>query len=197
MRKVAQSIILVTVLFLISACNPLARPYRPMSSLEQGAFDIADRYVYPEDVRKAPEDYQGIMVAWPGVIIKREIVKHRDWDELRLVLEHHYYDWVENSGFEDERIFYSSRGEGIFRTSWRIKNKERLKRINKSARAGNLLIVYGIPAEVNDDGSVVLASKYLRVFNKKYISTNMMDYGRPVQPVKETEIQKSSAQHKQ
>ena len=189
MRSILPAVMLVSILCLLSACNPLTRDYQPMSKIEKKVFEVADRNIFPDDIRKAPADYQDTMVAWTGIVVQRKFVKQEDHTEAQFVLKHHYYDWVENPGFEDERILLSPRGEGTFKTSWRIKTKGRFKKIKKSSPKGSLLIVYGRPTVVNEDGTVVLASKHLRAFNKKYFSTGMIDYGRPEKHKEEAEPQ--------
>lgn len=173
-------IILLSLTLLLAGCNPLAMPYKPMSEREQRVFEKADRLVFPEDVRGAPADYRGSMVAWPGIVVKREFRERLGRTEVEFVLEHHYYDWVESKGFEDERILLSRKGEGRFRTAWHIRSRKRLWKIENASDVGSLLIVYGTPESVEDDGTVILDSKYLRVFNEKWYRTDRLDYGRPV-----------------
>ena len=56
--------------------------------------------------------------------------------------------------------------------------------MNKAAGPGSLVIVYGIPEQVNEDRSITVKSVYIRGIDKKWYRTDVLDYGRPVQPAR-------------
>lgn len=176
--------ILVLLLFLLSGCLPGSRAYRPVSAWEQQAFDHANRNIFPDDVRASLANYQYSTIAWPGIILENKFIDHPDAIEIQFVLEHHYFDWIEDFGMQRERIFLSPRGEGVFRTSWFIKKGANLEDMKKFSSAENLVIVYGMPTKVNDDKSITVRCTYMRGIDKQWYRTDMLDYGRPGQPVK-------------
>jgi hypothetical protein len=172
----------MVLMILLHGCVPHTRAYRPVSTLEQQAFDRADRNVFPEDVRHAMARYSGTMLAWAGVIVSSEFVEERDQVEIKFLLEHHYYSWIEDFSVQRERVFLSPRGEGRFRTKWIVRKDAEAMR--SAARPGTLLIVYGTPEQIADDGSISLRAAYIRGIDAQWYRTDVMDYGRPGEPVR-------------
>ena len=197
MRNISGIIMLLATCFLLASCNPLVRKYRPLSGKEGELLRAARMNVFPQDVRNAPLIYNNAMVAWAGIVVERKFIKRQDHTEAQFVLMHHYFDWIETPGFEDERIHLSRHGEGLFRTSWLIKSNRRFEKVKKSSGNGNLLIVYGTPSEVEADGTIVLSSRYLRAFDKKYFSAEKRAYGRSEEPVETLASPQASAREGQ
>ena len=184
MRVISRLGVLAALLCLFSGCLPGSRTYRPVSSWEQQAFDHSNRTIFPNDVKTSLANYQNTAIAWPGIVLENTFVDHPDAIEIQFVLEHRYYDWIEDFGAQREKIFLSPRGEGLFRTSWLIKKESNVEEMKKFAGAGNLIIVYGTPSQVNDDKSILAKCTYMRGIEKQWFRTDMLDYGRPGQPVK-------------
>jgi hypothetical protein len=184
MRITPQLAVVASLLCLLSGCFPHTRAYQPVSSWEKQVFDRADRNIFPDDVNKSLADYENAVVAWPGIILENKFVEHSDQIEIQFVLEHHYYDWLEDFSVQREKIFLSPRGEGLFRTSWFIKKESNIEEMKKFSSAGNLIIVYGTPTQVDDDKSILLKCIYMRGIDKQWYRTDMLDYGRPGQTVK-------------
>lgn len=176
--------ILASLLILLSGCLPGSRVYRPVSAWEQQAFDHANRNIFPDDVKTSLANYQYSTIAWPGIVLENKFIDHPDAVEIQFVLEHHYYDWIEDFGMQRERIFLSPRGEGSFRTSWFIKKESNLEEMKTFSSVGNLVIVYGTPTKINDDKSIMVKCTYIRGIDKQWYRADMLDYGRPDQPVK-------------
>jgi hypothetical protein len=179
-----RSIILcVVVVCVVASCFPPApgsREYKPISDWEKYAYGKADRNVFPNDVRADFKKYDSLRAAWPGIILKAEPEKTDSTIEVHLLIEHHYYDWIEDFSIQHERIFLSPRGEGLFRTTWHLKPHADLKRVRESV--GDMAIVYGIPTGVVDS-VVEMTCYYIRVIDKEWFATDIMDYGRPGEPV--------------
>ncbi len=168
---------------LLTGCfpGPGSRLYKPVSEWESHAFSKADRYVFPNDVRKNLVAYDSARIAWAGVVLSAES-KHTDsTPEVHFVVEHHYYDWIEDFSIQQERIFLSPRGEGKFETTWQLQPAADTTTVGKSV--GNGIIVYGIPLSI--EGSVIsVRAYYVRVIDRQWFATDIMDYGRPGEPVK-------------
>ncbi len=169
----------------VSGCDfpvfPGSRDYRPISAWEQAEFEKAKRDVYPDDVRKDVTKYQSVVVAWPGIILQSEVHEREDNIEIVFLLEHHYYDWIEDFSIQRARIFLSPRGEGLFQTSWYLRKEANLSDARKAAAPGNLAIVYGIP-ERTEDSIMILKSSYVRGIDKEWYTTDVLDYGREGEP---------------
>ena len=177
----------LALLMLLPGCLPFphTRTYRPVSSLEKQALERANRNVFPDDVRRALPDHSSTVLAWPGVIVSSEFVEHADKLEITFLLEHHYYSWLEDFSIQRERIFLSPRGEGPFRTSWFVRKEDGdTAAVRSAARPGNLLIVYGSPDQITDDGVISVSAAYIRPIDAQWYRTDVMDYGRPGQPAR-------------
>ena len=151
--------------------------YHPVSDWEQGEFDKADFSVYPDDVRENRTKYQSTTLAWPGIIVESELNEYDTYLEENYLLEHHYYDWLEDFSPFPERIWLSPRGEGLFKTSWRLKKEANLSEIQEFSEPGVLLIVYGKAISIENDIIEVEAS-YIRGILEEYYTTERLDYGR-------------------
>jgi hypothetical protein len=156
MRIFSPLAVLISLLYLLSGCFPHTRYYQPVSSWEKQVFAGAKKGIYPDDIRTAPTEYQNTMVAWSGIVLENKFIDLSDEIEIQFVIEHHYYDWFEDFGYQKEIIYLSLRGEGLFRTSWFIKKEAHIEEMKKASAAGNLIIVYGMPILVNDDKSILL-----------------------------------------
>lgn len=169
----------VAVLFLAAGCPPFphSRDYRPCSDWEQREFDRARRDVYPDDVRRNLEQHKSTVVAWPGIIVESTFDVGEDGIDEFFLLEHHYYDWIEDFSVQRETIFLSPRGEGLFKTSWALKRDADLEELREVSAPGNLAIVYGIPERI-EGNVIVLRSTYIRGIDKQWYTTQALDYGR-------------------
>lgn len=156
---------------------PHTRDYQPISDWEQTEFDRAERDVYPDDVRENPEDYESTVVAWPGTILESTIEEREDNIEAIFLLEHHYYDWLEDFSIQREKVFLSPRGEGLFTTSCLLKKDADLAEIRDASAPENMAIVYGTPDRIEDD-VVVVKSTYIRAIDRQWYTTEILDYGR-------------------
>jgi hypothetical protein len=173
----------ISLVFVCAACfppGPSSREYKPVSDWEKYAFGKADRNVFPNDVRADLHKYDSLRAAWPGIILKAEPEKTDSAIIVHFLLEHHYYDWIEDFSIQHERIFLSPRGEGLFRADWPVKLTADLNQVGESI--GGLAIVYGLPIGL-EDSVVVLSGFYIRVIDKQWFSTDIFDYGRPGEPV--------------
>jgi len=157
--------------------------YHPFSEWEMDEMNKANLWVYPNDVRPNIVNYFDTLVAWPGLIKEDSFYRSDDQVVLELLLEHRYYDWLEDYGMQREKIFLSPRGEGLFKTTWLLKPEAAdigmFNILKKTTAKGNLVIVYGYPDSITEDSIVFLKSTYIRPFPKGYFRCDMIDYGRP------------------
>ena len=166
-------------LFLTLLTTGCVKHYRPLSEKEETEFNQANFAIYPDDVRRRINRYSNQEVAWAGIILESHFVEHEEYTEAVFLVEHHYYDWIEES--LPPHMWLSPRGEGKFKTSWLLqKNCEGTKQLGAP---GNLLIAYGFPDHM-EENAVVLKSNYIRGVQKKFFTTQMIDYGRNQNPSK-------------
>jgi len=176
-RRRSQGLIIVAVLALLTACpvGPYSKAYQGDSEAEQQIFQQARRDVYPDDVRKAPEDYRKVTLAWPGVIVSAEVDEDRPqfWT---IVVEHHYWDWIEDHSVQKARAFLSPRGEGRF-----VCHAER-RAMLASDLVGAMTVSYARPLGMKDQ--TLHAACIMRFFPRDWYATDVMEYGRGGQGLK-------------
>jgi hypothetical protein len=154
-----------------------SRVYQPTGDPEARVFERAARDVYPDDVRAEPQRYVKILVAWPGILRSHELKKDDDTATLKLTLEHRYFDWIEDFSPRRERYFLSPRGEGTFRATWSM-SRAALDAMPQTLHKGDMLLVYGYPAEVRDRTVSVNPTEYARVIAGSLYTDKALNYGR-------------------
>jgi len=168
-------------------CSPAFVPhtdsYQPCSEWEIEEYKKANVYVFPDDIRDSLNKYRDTVVAWPGIIQAHNFAPYEDRVDLELVLEHHYYDWLEDFSIQREKIFLSPRGEGLFYAIWPLKKDVDIEEFDKSVLNGDLVIVYGYPDTIFSDSTIMVRSTYIRSFLENYFRTDIMDYGRVYEPI--------------
>lgn len=176
-RGLTIFVFVVGALGLLTACpiGPYSKAYQGDSEAEQQIFQQARRDVYPDDVRKAPEDYRKVTLAWPGIIVSAEVDQGRPqfWT---IVVEHHYWDWMEDHSVQKARAFLSPRGEGRF-----VCHAER-RAIVASDLVGAMTVSYVRPLGMQDQ--VLHAACIMRFFPQDWYATDVMEYGRDGQGLK-------------
>jgi len=166
----------VALVFVGCIIGPSIRLYKPITDWEKEAFLKAEREIYPNDVRDDFPKYDSARVAWPGIILGAETSDIDTSIIIQFKIEHHYYDWIEDFSIQQEKIFLSPRGEGLFETKWHLKPGSDITKVNESI--GDMIIVYGIPKDIKDS-TIVLDAYYVRVIEKQWFSTQFFNYGRP------------------
>jgi hypothetical protein len=186
---------LVALNFLASCASN--QPYQPATKMEKIEYANDRPDIYPEDVRKNIDRYTNTAVAWAGIIQSTDA---RDEDiggkiNANTIFAHHYYDWVQEDK-DGIRLVVSPRGEGFFRTDWHLRKIEPdadSSNAEKFAAKGKLAIVYGVPKSVDDDGTVVLEYRFLRIVGRDHFTTNEVDYGRSGEPFRPVRMPNSAS----
>jgi hypothetical protein len=150
-------------------------------------FGNDHRDVYPEDVRKDPALYAKVRMVWAGIIVSNDAMDEESGDKISMntVFEHHYYDWRVNDSAGSKRLLISPRGEGRFRMHWEMDRRDMdatSADAMQYARPGNVAVVYGTPESVDDDGTIVMHYRYVRVFDPTRFTGKYLDYGRIGEP---------------
>jgi hypothetical protein len=171
----ASLTILCSLLLGCPEVAPGSKTYAPAhGSYEAGLFPQARRDVFPSDVRANPQGNRGQILLWSG-IVKESLIE----GALSVTMyEHHYWDWVEDYGSQQEIAFLSPRGEGSFMC------KRQLSAFSKDPGAslsnpGEMAIVYGTVDGVKPDGTVVLdCAPLIKTLPAGTFATDIWDYGR-------------------
>jgi hypothetical protein len=178
-RLALGPIFIATCLFpSLGAAQYGSQNYRPASPAETEAARRATRDVYPQDIRDSPAAHTTTLVAWPGILQRVDSVAGTD--SVRLFLEHHYFDWKEDHGRQQELYFLSPRGEGYFSVTIPVTRTSQSGFTGKFS-LGALLIVYGNPIGVDtlDGKSVVRVSAIAaNAIEPKWYRTDVFSYGR-------------------
>lgn len=181
-----HKLILVLILLSLSGCPgafPGSQPYKPLPKWESQFFEKAKRDIFPNDVRKSPETYEKNLVVWPGIIKSITIDTENSSQIARFKVEHHYFDWIEDYGIQREKYFLSPRGEGLFALAWRVDTQEDKLFIQQFA-VDDMIIAYGYPNIVKDDLIGFYPTQNMRSIKPKWYRTDVLDYGRPGEPMK-------------
>jgi hypothetical protein len=146
--------------------------------MEQRAFNLAAKNIYPDDVRITPAGYiDKTLVGWAGLIIEGQFEEKEDEIEARLTVEHRHFDWLENFSLVQNTFTLSSRGEGRFRTVWPMTKRYGLEEVKRYASPGNMVVVYGTPKEI-EDGIIGLDAACVRFIPAGRVRFGEYPYGR-------------------
>jgi hypothetical protein len=180
--------IVLTVLAagLLTACAYNA-PYRPANRPEKMEYGNDHKDVYPEDVRKDAALYAKVRVVWAGIIVTNDAVDDESGDKINMntVFEHHYYDWLVNENAGSKHLLISPRGEGRFRMHWQM-NRRNAESSSADAlqyaKPGSVAVVYGSPESLDDNGTIVMHYRSVRIFGPEHFTAKDLDYGRIGEP---------------
>lgn len=187
MRRISALLLLVSPF--LASCAHDYKPYKPINSYEQIEYPHASVDVYPDDVRGNIDQYTNTVVAWAGVIkdTRASALVNSDYMRATTTVEHHYFDWEQNRKGGRNEFLLSPRGEGTFQVDWEVRRKSDTATtgdVDKYAGPGKMVIVYGTPASVDDNGVITLKYRYLRVIDSKDFNMHTFSYGRIGEPYK-------------
>jgi hypothetical protein len=175
MTSRARLVVLCLLAATAVGCPPMgasSKRYQPEAGRETELFATATPRVLPDDVRADLDAHRQTVVRWSGVILECGFVPEQNG--LRLLVEHHYWDWIEDYSIQREIAFLSPRGEGRF-VAW----FEGVGRTPSSqCKVEDMAIVYGKPDGVMPDGRVVLRGGLVRTLRRDLYATDVWDYGR-------------------
>jgi hypothetical protein len=158
-------------LLVLTGCppGPYSKDYEGTSDVERKLLGEARRDIYPDDVRKAPESFLKATLAWPGVVVSAE-PDPKDPLFSTIVVEHHYWDWIEDHSIQKAKAFLSPRGEGRF-----VCHAER-RTLPPVELKDAMTIAYVRPIGVKDQ--TLHTACIMRFFPREWYATDVMDYGR-------------------
>ena len=177
-RAVKQRIILVLFCVIsISVCAGGSREYQPSSRLENEYYQRIDKSIWPDDARANIEKYKDTNTGWAGVVQRYMTdFTNPEYNLIGFYVKHHYYDWIENMR-SPKPINLSRNGEGYFVCNYVFRKEIDPQEIVKDF-VGDVVINYGSPVAVADDGTIILTTDYIRIIDKNHVNPNWIDYGR-------------------
>ena len=178
--------LVVAACSLVAGCYglvPGSRSYQPLPRWEAGYFAKARRDVFPSQVRQDPAAYQDALVAWTGVIVAIDYQGEGADRSVRITADHHYFDWIEDSGIQREKYFLSPRGDGRFAAYWRVGSPQDQQFVDQFA-VGDMLVAYGNPSAVKPEFVVLGPTLNMRAIKPSQFRMDVLDYGRPGEPVR-------------
>ncbi|XXT22045.1 hypothetical protein WME94_10840 [Sorangium sp. So ce429] len=134
--------------------------------------------IHPDDVRANPDRHGKTLIAWAGVLRSYEVSKENDATVLRFDIEHRYFDWIEDFGIQQAHYFLSSKGEGTFRAAWSMP-LEAFESVPDKIHHGDMLVVYGYPAEVRGQIVGIFPVEYVRLIQADLYAERQLNYSRP------------------
>lgn len=168
----AAFLVLIAVSF-VACFVPHTKRYEPKGDQETQLFPKARRDVYPEDVRKDLNAFDREVLLWTGIV--KSVGPEQDGQRLRMRIEHHYWDWLEDYSVQREIAFLSPRGEGMFACDFRPNANLQHEEV---ARVEDMAIIYGTPHEIANDGMILMACPYYKTLRRELYATDVFSYGR-------------------
>ena len=153
------------------------KPYQPRTEAEAGLFAEAKRDVLPDDIRENLKAHAAETLLWAGILRAVEI----EGTTVRLRIEHHYWDWLEDHGdpFPAGIAALSPRGEGTYECLLELLSAEDAAAYRaRTPPTGRMVITYGVPIELTGKGVVRLRCRRMASFQEGRFSTELLDYGR-------------------
>ena len=175
-----KEIILISLFCVLSiqAFASGSRYYQPSSELENQFYQIIDKNIWPDDVRKDIGKYKDSNIGWVGVVERYMTdFTNPEYNLVGFLVKHHYYDWIEDMSPQNKPINLSPRGEGYFVCYYLFRKEIDPKEIIKDF-VGDVIINYGNPVRVAEDGAIELTTGYIRIIDKEHVNPNWLDYGR-------------------
>ncbi len=130
--------------------------YAATSREERVEYDKADRGVAPEQVRLDMAAYAHTTIAWAGVVREVSIAS----PGVVILVEYHKFYWMAEQTREIVRYALSATSEGTFRVTVAHESEADAE---PWVREGDMVLVYGKPRSVDEDGVVVVDVSFLKV----------------------------------
>jgi hypothetical protein len=156
-----------------------SRPYAPSTEQEREVFFSAHRDVFPDDVRRDLDAHRTTLLAWVGIITSARWLDRKQ-PTAEFLIEHHYWDWIEDHSVQREVAFLSPRGEGPFScVKTFVKPSAKSKVVHPLPPPGSMAIVYGYPEAVRAQSEIVdFRCVAISTAPPEWYGTDIWDYGR-------------------
>ncbi len=187
LKRVMLAVVLAAA---VSGCatngSGSSRAYTPPDKADREVFAKAHKDVYPKQVRENPARYRDVSIAWAGIVKDVDVVRGKSGVTVVVLVEHHYFDWIEDHGAQPEAFFLSPRGEGNFVIFLEPKREMTQEEARRLLPAGMMLVAVGqvyLPTASDKKYPLVLLTEYREFIEKKWYRTDVVDYGREGEPI--------------
>jgi hypothetical protein len=154
--------------------------YKPLDPEEEECLIKADKSILPDEVRNDFKSTKNKSVIWTGIV--DTVIYSKPNDTVLLVdvyLQHRYYDFIEDFSIQQEKMFVSPFGEGLYVFRKAIMGKQPFDKIKtdlqKSIFKECLIFSYGIVESLHDSIPYLSAENIRIVFPENY-ATNIFSY---------------------
>lgn len=154
--------ILILCLVAVTGCSTLIKEkdYQAKSRKEKQAFERAVKGIPLSYVQRDFWSYSAVELAWGGII---KDVQFKESERTILVafeVEYRDFDWVDYGGLKPYRL--SGAGGGLFMAGWKVPKPARISYLKTLAKPGDMILVYGTPYLMSEDGVVQLKATAVR-----------------------------------
>ncbi len=171
---------------LLGSCAIVTNPLQPPRGKQWETFREARHDVYPQQAIDSPILIAEQTIAWAGVVMDSRPIETKFGPAISILVDHHYFDWLEYHGPQAEIFFLSPRGEGqitvLRRTKSLVSTSEALREfpIGSMIAAAGRVIIERIDA--NTPKPQLLMINGYSVTRNLY-RTDVYSYGREGEPV--------------
>ncbi|PZU82425.1 MAG: hypothetical protein DI529_14450 [Chryseobacterium sp.] len=154
-----------------------SRYYRPIDN-EATYFNQSKRCILPNDFRSSPSLVdKKTLVNWTGIIKNISTSEENDSIDLKILVEHKYWDFIEDFSIQDEKIFLSENGEGdfYFYSKYPKDLRSKVDSLSNNYKVNDFIICYGF-LKSNDIKIPELEAQFSRIIPSKFYSTKIMKY---------------------
>jgi hypothetical protein len=176
MKYYTAFVLYFTIVLYLPAAG--SRHYQPVSEWENQFYQQIDKNIWPDDVRVNIELYKNLKIGWVGIVEKYMTdFSNEEYNLIGFYVKHHYYDWIEEVGRVNKPINLSPDGEGYFICYYLFRKDVDQNEIMKDF-TDDLIINYGSPIKILEDGIIELSTDYMRIIDKEHVNSNWLNYGR-------------------
>ncbi len=148
-----------------------SNPYKP-ESWEKPYYENSLKSVFPSDLIKHADKYSGKMIQLIGIIDSVYIDSNVN---TVFRLENKFWDYIEDNSIQDEKMFISEKGDGLFLVKIPGTTAETADFLKKLQTDKKLFLVYGEFLELSHSIPVLLA-KQTRYFDYEFYTTKVFSY---------------------
>lgn len=158
--------------------------FEPSSPTGIVALANSKKNIYPKQVFENPDLYRNEFVAWAGIVKEINLFESRSGPAATILVEHHYFDWIEDHGGQREQFFLSPKGEGNFGIV--LGPTEFDKDIKVRIPIGTMVVAIGKTKVMSDAArkQLYVLTEYRQFIDKKAYRMDVYDYGREGEPFK-------------
>ncbi|HXX73654.1 MAG TPA: hypothetical protein VEI50_00825 [Nitrospiraceae bacterium] len=182
--------ITLTCITLSAGAGYYSKPFEPNMPEGREAYKQAQKDIYPKQVREKPEQYSDQTIAWVGIVKGTEPIVGRSGPAVLVLVEHRYFDWIEDHGAQPEVFFLSPRGEDEFMIVTKPEKQLTPDEAAQLISKGTMVVAVGqIDVRFAKDQTKPLAllTRYVQFIDHKMYRSDVFDYGRRDEAIKKVE----------